>query len=87
MMIIKYSVKISASLEEGREAGLIEENEHQMVQNVFHLDDRPLTSLMVPRADVHWLDADMTVAQALVAAATLASATSAACLAALFRPS
>ena len=61
--------EISASLEEGREAGLIEENEHQMVQNVFHLDDRPLTSLMVPRADVHWLDADMTVAQALVAAA------------------
>lgn len=61
--------EIAASLEEGREAGVIEANEHQMVQNVFHLDDRPLTSLMVPRADVHWLDADMTIAEALDASA------------------
>jgi putative hemolysin len=36
-----------------------------MVQNVFRLDDRPLTSLMVPRADVVWLDASHTVAQCL----------------------
>ena len=41
--------EISASLTEGVHAGLIEQQEHQMVKNVFHLDDRPLTSLMVPR--------------------------------------
>ena len=35
--------EITASLEEGRDAGLIEHHEHQMVQNVFQLDDRPLT--------------------------------------------
>jgi len=57
--------EISASLAEGRDAGVIEHHEHQMVQNVFHLDDRPLTSLMVPRGDVDWLDASNTVAQAL----------------------
>lgn len=57
--------EISASLEEGVDAGLIEEHEHQMVQNVFGLDDRPLTSLMVPRAEVDWLDATFTVAQCL----------------------
>jgi putative hemolysin len=57
--------EITASLEEGVDAGLIEVHEHQMVQNVFHLDDRPLTSLMVPRTDVVWLDAADTVAQAL----------------------
>jgi putative hemolysin len=57
--------EISASLEEGVDAGLIEQHEHQMVQNVFHLDDRPLTSLMVPRTDVAWLDASSTVAQSL----------------------
>ncbi|MDD2808739.1 hemolysin family protein [Rhodoferax sp.] len=57
--------EISASLEEGVDAGVIEEHEHQMVQNVFGLDDRPLTSLMVPRAEVDWLDASATVAQAL----------------------
>jgi putative hemolysin len=40
--------EISASLEEGVDAGLIEAHEHQMVQNVFRLDERPLTSLMTP---------------------------------------
>ncbi|MFV0678915.1 hemolysin family protein [Ottowia sp.] len=57
--------EISASLEEGVDAGLIEEHEHQMVRNVFHLDDRSLTSLMVPRSDIEWLDAHQTIAQAL----------------------
>ncbi|MEY3639702.1 MAG: Magnesium and cobalt efflux protein CorC [Pseudomonadota bacterium] len=51
--------EITASLEEGVDAGLIEAHEHQMVRNVFHLDDRPLTSLMVrilgiPFAGVVW---------------------------------
>jgi putative hemolysin len=57
--------EIAASLEEGVDAGLIEAHEHQMVQNVFQLDDRPLTSLMVPRADIVWLEASSTVGEAL----------------------
>ncbi len=57
--------EITASLEEGVDAGVIEEHEHQMVQNVFGLDDRPLTSLMMPRAEVEWLDASYNVAQSL----------------------
>ncbi|WP_448253765.1 hemolysin family protein [Ottowia oryzae] len=57
--------ELSASLEEGLDAGLIEEHEHQMVRNVFHLDDRSLTSMMVPRGDIKWLEADQTVVQAL----------------------
>jgi len=62
--------EISASLEEGVDAGVIEQHEHQMVQNVFQLDDRPLTSLMVPRTDVEWLDASNSVAQCLKLAAS-----------------
>jgi putative hemolysin len=62
--------EITASLEEGRDAGVIEHHEHQMVQNVFSLDDRPLTSLMVPRTDVEWLDASNSVAQSLLLAGT-----------------
>ena len=62
--------EISASLEEGVDAGLIEEHEHQMVQNVFRLDERPLTSLMTPRTDVQWLDGTDTVAHSLAQAAT-----------------
>jgi len=57
--------EISASLEEGVDAGVIEQHEHQMVRNVFHLDDRRLSSLMIPRADIEWMDASLTVAQAL----------------------
>ncbi|QTD46129.1 hemolysin family protein [Ottowia testudinis] len=57
--------EISASLEEGVDAGLIEEHEHQMVRNVFHLDDRSLSSLMVPRGDIEWLEADRSVTEAL----------------------
>jgi putative hemolysin len=57
--------EITASLEEGVDAGLIEAHEHQMVRNVFHLDDRPLTSLMVPRLDIQWFDSGLSVAQCL----------------------
>lgn len=57
--------EIVASLAEGRDAGVIEHHEHQMVHNLFRLDDRPLTSIMVPRSDVQWLDASYSVAQCL----------------------
>jgi len=57
--------EITASLEEGVDAGLIEEHEHQMVQNVFLLDDRLLTSLMLPRSDIEWLDAADTLPEAI----------------------
>ena len=57
--------EIAASLDEGRDAGVIEYQEHRMVQNVFSLDDRPLTSLMVPRSDVQWLEAAHSVARCL----------------------
>jgi putative hemolysin len=59
------TAEISASLEEGMDAGLIEAHEHQMVHNVFRLDDRSLTSLMTPRGDIEWLDAGITVREAL----------------------
>ncbi len=50
--------EIAASLEEGLDAGVIEEQEHQMVRNVFRLDDRQIGSMMIPRAEIVWLDAD-----------------------------
>jgi putative hemolysin len=53
--------EINASLEEGVDAGIIEEHEHQMVRNVFLLDDRQLTSIMVPRSEIEWLDAENSI--------------------------
>ncbi|MGE3296963.1 MAG: hemolysin family protein [Porticoccaceae bacterium] len=48
--------EIHALLDEGSQAGVIEENERQMVRNVFRLDERQVGSLMVPRTDIVWLD-------------------------------
>jgi putative hemolysin len=50
--------EIAASLEEGLDAGVIEEQEHQMVRNVFRLDERQIGSMMIPRAEIVWLDID-----------------------------
>jgi putative hemolysin len=50
--------EIAASLEEGLDAGVIEEQEHQMVRNVFRLDDRQIGSMMIPRAEIVWIDAN-----------------------------
>lgn len=57
--------EINASLEEGVDAGIIEKQEHLMVRNVFELDDRQLISIMVPRSDIEWLDAEQTLEHAL----------------------
>ena len=51
--------EIHAMLTEGSESGVIEHHEHTMVRNVFRLDDRQLGSLMVPRADIVFLDAGL----------------------------
>ena len=57
--------EIAASLEEGVDAGVIEAQEHQMVRNVFRLDDRQIGSMMIPRADIVWLDAGAPIEQML----------------------
>jgi len=48
--------EIHAMIEEGSEAGVIEDQEREMVRNVFRLDDRQIGSLMIPRADIVYLD-------------------------------
>jgi putative hemolysin len=50
--------EIAASLEEGVDAGVIEQQEHQMVRNVFRLDERQIGSMMMPRTEIVWLDAE-----------------------------
>lgn len=63
------SEEISANLDEGLDAGVIDQEEHSLVQNVFDLDGRPLASLMLPRGDVAWLAKDMSLQVALRLAA------------------
>jgi putative hemolysin len=50
--------EIHAMIDEGSEAGVIEQQEREMVRNVFRLDDRQIGSLMIPRSDIVYLDVD-----------------------------
>ncbi len=61
--------EIAASLEEGLDAGVIEAQEHQMVRNVFRLDERSVGSMMIPRTDIVWLDAAAPIEDVLAAMA------------------
>ncbi len=51
--------EIAASLEEGLDAGIIEAQEHRLVRNVFGLDARLLTSIMVPASDIAWIQSEV----------------------------
>jgi putative hemolysin len=57
--------EIAASLEEGLDAGVIEAHEHQMVRNVFRLDERQIGSMMIPRTEIVWVDVDAPLADVL----------------------
>ena len=49
---------IHSMLAEGSQAGLIEKQEHEIMRNVFRLDDRQIASLMTPRSEIIFLDID-----------------------------
>ena len=50
--------EIKILIDEGTRAGVFEEVEQDIVERVFRLSDRRAASLMIPRADVIWLDID-----------------------------
>lgn len=56
---------IHAMLREGSQAGLIEKQEHDMVRNVFRLDDRQIASLMTPRSEIVYLDSEQPLESSL----------------------
>ena len=48
--------EIKAMINEGSELGTIEEEEKDIIERVFHLGDRNITSLMTHRTDIVWLN-------------------------------
>jgi putative hemolysin len=48
--------EIKAIISEGTEQGTIEEAEQEIIERVFHLGDRNITSLMTHRSDIIWFD-------------------------------
>ncbi len=53
--------EIKAIISEGTEQGTIEEAEQEIIERVFHLGDRNITSLMTHRSDIIWLDINSSV--------------------------
>ncbi|MDQ6812807.1 MAG: hemolysin family protein [Bacteroidota bacterium] len=54
--------EIKAIINEGTETGAIEEKEQEIIERVFHLGDRNITSLMTHRSDIVWMDVHCKVA-------------------------
>ena len=52
--------EIQLLIDQGTEAGIFEEAEHDMVEGVFSLGDQRVYSIMTPRTDIVWLDIDDT---------------------------
>jgi putative hemolysin len=50
--------EIKTMITEGTEAGTIEEEEREIIERVFHLGDRNITSLMTHRSDIIWFDVE-----------------------------
>ncbi|MFT4024473.1 MAG: hemolysin family protein [Flavihumibacter sp.] len=48
--------EIKAIISEGTEQGTIEEAEQEIIERVFHLGDRSITSLMTHRSDIVWFE-------------------------------
>ncbi len=55
--------EIKAIINEGTEHGTIEEAEQDIIERVFHLSDRNITSLMTHRSDIIWIEGTLTVGQ------------------------
>jgi putative hemolysin len=50
--------EIKTMITEGTEAGTIEETEQEIIERVFHLGDRNITSMMTHRSDIIWFNLD-----------------------------
>lgn len=48
--------EIKSLIDEGTVAGTIDETEQEIIERVFHLGDRNITSLMTHRSDIIWMD-------------------------------
>ena len=50
--------EIKALFRQGAQSGVFEEAEHEMVQRVLRLADRPIKATMTPRTEIDWIDSE-----------------------------
>ncbi|WP_336517909.1 hemolysin family protein [Pollutibacter soli] len=61
--------EIKAIISEGTETGAIEATEQEIIERVFHLGDRNITSLMTHRSDIIWFeenDSEITIKEKIL---------------------
>jgi putative hemolysin len=57
--------EIKVLIRQGAETGMFEEAEHEMVERVFRLGDRPIKAIMTPRTAIDWLDVESSIEENL----------------------
>src|SRR6185312_111025 len=50
------SEELQYLLDQGKETGVIDSNEHELIQNVFDFNERVVKNIMVPRTKISGLD-------------------------------
>jgi len=62
--------EVRGMIEKGTEAGIFAENEGEIVDRVFDLAERKVKSLMVPRSEIVWIEAEDNVERVRLVVAT-----------------
>lgn len=62
--------EVRGLIEKGTEAGIFAESEGEIVDRVFDLADRKVKSLMVPRSEIVWIEADDDIERVRLVVAT-----------------
>ena len=57
--------EIKVMIEQGKQDGVFEENEQDIVESVFRMSDRTVDALMTPRTELPWIDLEEPVEESL----------------------
>ena len=57
--------EIKVMIEQGKQDGVFEENEQDIVESVFRLSDKTVDAIMTPRTELDWIDLDEPVEESL----------------------
>ncbi len=50
--------EIKVLIDQGKQVGIFDETEQDMVKSVFRLNDRSINAIMTPRTEINWIDAN-----------------------------
>ncbi len=57
--------EIKVMIEQGKQSGVFEENEQDIVESVFRMSDRTVDALMTPRTELDWIDIEAPLEESL----------------------